>query len=131
MTVDGRIVNSCLTLIPEVDGATVVSVEGLAADGKLHAVQQAFIDYAGLQCGFCIPGMLVSAKALIDANPHANEEQVRTGLAGNLCRCTGYDKIVKAVLSVTNGDPVPVGVANASTKASTVEGGSPVIMFQE
>jgi carbon-monoxide dehydrogenase small subunit len=129
MLVDGKTVNSCLVLIPEVEQAQVTTVEGLARNGQLHAVQQAFIDYSGLQCGFCIPGMLMSAAATVESNPQATEEEIRVGLAGNLCRCTGYDKIVKAVLAVTQADQAVRTGAVGTT--ATKEDLSPVIMFQE
>ena len=131
MLVNGKIVNSCLVLIPEADHATVTTVEGLAEEGRLHPVQQAFIEHSGLQCGFCIPGMLVSAKAVVDANPQATEEEIRVGLAGNLCRCTGYDKIVKAVLSVTQGKAGEEEASSQDGQQRTKEDLSPVIMFQE
>jgi carbon-monoxide dehydrogenase small subunit len=95
---DGRLTCSCLVLAPEVDGATVVTVEGLAEAGRLHPLQQCFLEDAALQCGVCTPGFLIAAKALLDRNPQPTETEVRYGLAGNLCRCTGYDKIVRAVL---------------------------------
>lgn len=130
MLVNGKTVNSCLVLIPEVEQAQVTTVEGLARHGQLHAVQQAFIDHSGLQCGFCIPGMLMSAAATVEGNPKATEEEIRVGLAGNLCRCTGYDKIVKAVLAVTQGEQaVPNGAV--ATAAPAKDDLSPVIMFQE
>jgi len=94
---DGRIVNSCLVLGVEVQGGDIVTVEGLATDGRLHPVQQAFLEQAALQCGFCTPGFLVAAKSLLDHNPHPSDEQIRLWLSNNLCRCTGYDKIVRAV----------------------------------
>jgi aerobic carbon-monoxide dehydrogenase small subunit len=131
MIVDGKTVNSCLVLIPEVHQASVVTVEGLATNGHLHPVQQAFIDHSGLQCGFCIPGMLMSAAATVQANPNAGEEEIRIGLAGNLCRCTGYDKIVKAVLAVTQGAQVAPTGETAATPSRGKEDLSPVIMFQE
>ena len=90
-------VNSCLTFAVEADGGEVTTVEGVAVDGKLHPVQQAFIDNAALQCGFCTPGFIISAKALLERNPNPTEEEIRLALSGNLCRCTGYDKIVRAV----------------------------------
>jgi carbon-monoxide dehydrogenase small subunit len=96
---DGRLVNACLVLGVEVQGAKVTTVEGLATPAGLHPLQQQFIDHAALQCGVCTPGFLVAAKALLDKNPRPNEHDVRLWLAGNLCRCTGYDKIVHAVLS--------------------------------
>lgn len=98
---DGLPVDSCLVLAPEVDGREIRTIEGLAQDGKLHPLQQAFIDYAALQCGFCTPGVLLSAKALLDRNPRPTEYDVRLNIAGNLCRCTGYDKIVRAILKAS------------------------------
>jgi len=95
----GRLVTSCLVLAPEADGCEVTTIEGLARNGDLHPVQQAFIDSGGVQCGFCTPGMLMAAKALLDRNPRPTLEDVRLGLAGNLCRCTGYTKIYEAVLA--------------------------------
>ena len=97
VTVDGRLVCSCLVLGAEADGRTVTTVEGLSTQGKLHPLQSQFIAHAALQCGICTPGFLVAAKALLDRNPDPNEEEIRYALAGNLCRCTGYDKIVRAV----------------------------------
>jgi carbon-monoxide dehydrogenase small subunit len=96
---DGRVVCSCLVLGPEVQGKTLETVEGMAKNGeKLHPLQQKFLEHAALQCGICTPGFLVAAKALLDRNPNPTEHEVRFALAGNLCRCTGYDKIVRAVL---------------------------------
>ena len=95
--VEGEPVNSCLYLAVRADGKSVLTIEGLAANGKLHPLQQAFIDNAAVQCGFCAPGMLLSAKALLDRNPRPTERQIREGIAGNICRCTGYVKIVKAI----------------------------------
>lgn len=97
---DGKPVNSCLLLAMEVDGHDVVTIEGLAKDGKLHPIQQAFIDKWALQCGYCTPGMIMSAKALLDHNPDPTEHEIRDAIAGNLCRCTGYAKIVEAIDSV-------------------------------
>ncbi len=95
---DGRIVDSCLVLGAEADGREVTTVEGIAPDGEhLHPLQQAFLEEAALQCGICTPGFLVSAKALLDREPNPSEDRIRLWLAGNLCRCTGYDKIVRAV----------------------------------
>ncbi len=95
---DGRLVDSCCVLAVEVSGKEVTTIEGIAgADGSLHPLQQSFLENAALQCGVCTPGFIVAAKALLDRNPHPTEEQVRHWLAGNLCRCTGYDKIVRAV----------------------------------
>jgi carbon-monoxide dehydrogenase small subunit len=95
---DGRVVDSCLVLAAEVEGSTITTVEGLAQGDALHPLQRQFLEHAALQCGFCTPGLLVAAKALLDHNPNPTETQVRYGLAGNLCRCTGYDKIIRAVL---------------------------------
>ena len=94
---NGRVVNSCLVLGAEIDGQEVITVEGLADWRGLHPLQQAFLDQAALQCGYCTPGILIASKALLDREPHPSEERIRTWLAGNLCRCTGYDKIVRAV----------------------------------
>jgi carbon-monoxide dehydrogenase small subunit len=95
---DGRLVNSCLVLGVEVQGRSLTTVEGLATPAGLHPLQQKFLEHAALQCGICTPGFLVAAKALLNKHPRPTEEQVRHYLAGNLCRCTGYDKIVRAVL---------------------------------
>jgi carbon-monoxide dehydrogenase small subunit len=94
---DGRPVTSCLLLAPEAEGRRVTTVEGLAQRGKLHPVQQTFVEQGGLQCGICTPGMIMSAVALLDRNPQPTEDEIRYAIAGNLCRCTGYDKIVRAV----------------------------------
>ena len=99
---DGRLVNSCLVLGVEVQGRNVTTVEALASPQGLHPLQQKFLEHAALQCGICTPGFLVAAKALLDKHPRPTEEQVRHYLAGNLCRCTGYDKIVRAVLDTAN-----------------------------
>lgn len=96
---DGKPVASCLTLAVEVRDREVLTIEGLSKDGELHPLQRAFIDHFAVQCGFCTPGMILSAKALLDKNPHPVEEEVRQALSGNLCRCTGYVKIVEAVLA--------------------------------
>jgi carbon-monoxide dehydrogenase small subunit len=95
--VDGVPVNSCLYLAVRADGKTVVTIEGLAEGGRLHPLQQAFIDHGAVQCGFCAPGMLLSAKALLDRNPRPTQREIREGIAGNICRCTGYVKVVKAI----------------------------------
>jgi len=96
---DGKTVNSCLVLAAEADGKQITTIEGLTDGDKLHPVQEAFIEYGGLQCGFCTPGMIMSAKALLDENPNPSEEEIRRGIAGNLCRCTGYTKIIEAITS--------------------------------
>jgi len=94
---DGKIVCSCLMLGVEADGHAVTTIEGIAQGEHLHPVQQRFLEYAALQCGFCTPGFIVATKALLDENPNPTETEIRYWLAGNLCRCTGYDKIVRAV----------------------------------
>ncbi len=96
--VDGRAVDSCLMLGVEAQGKNISTVEGLATNGVLHVLQNKFLENASLQCGICTPGFLISAKSLLDRNPNPSEPEIRYALAGNLCRCTGYDKIVKAVL---------------------------------
>jgi carbon-monoxide dehydrogenase small subunit len=98
VTVDGRLVCSCLMLGAEAEGRQIGTIEGMADGDKLHPLQQKFLDHAALQCGICTPGFLVAAKALLDRNPDPTETEVRYWLAGNLCRCTGYDKIVRAVM---------------------------------
>ena len=95
--VDGVLVDSCCMLGVEAEGSTIETIEGLAAHGELHPLQKAFLEATGMQCGFCTPGFLMSAKALLDHNPQPDESDIRYWLAGNLCRCTGYDKIVRAV----------------------------------
>jgi carbon-monoxide dehydrogenase small subunit len=101
--VDGRPVDSCLVLAVEADGAEITTVEGLAAEGRLSALQQAFLDTGAVQCGFCIPGQLMSATALLGENPHPTVPEVQEGLAGNLCRCAGYLQITEAVLAAAEG----------------------------
>jgi carbon-monoxide dehydrogenase small subunit len=98
VTVDGRLVCSCLMLAVEAEGRTVETIEGMARGQELHPLQQKFLEHAALQCGFCTPGLLIAAKALLDRNPNPTETEARYWLAGNLCRCTGYDKIIRAVL---------------------------------
>lgn len=97
VTLDGQLVCSCLVLGVEAEGREVETVEGLAQQGQLHPLQEQFIEHAALQCGICTPGFLVAAKALLERNPNPDETEIRYALAGNLCRCTGYDKIVRAV----------------------------------
>ena len=98
LQLDGVLVDSCLVLAAEVDGKKVDTIEGLASPAKLHPLQQKFLEHAALQCGICTPGFIMGAKALLEKNPRPTEHEVRYWLAGNLCRCTGYDKIVRAVL---------------------------------
>jgi len=100
MLLDGEPVNSCSYLAMQAQGREITTIEGLAAPGELSELQRAFLSHGGVQCGFCTPGMLISATSLLNRNPAPTEEDVRVALAGNLCRCTGYDGIVKAVLEV-------------------------------
>ena len=96
--IDGQIVNSCLVPVAQVEGATITTIEGIANEKDLHSVQQAFIDHGGAQCGICTPGMVLAAINLLERNPNPNESEIRTGLAGNLCRCTGYMKIFESIV---------------------------------
>ena len=96
--IDGQIVNSCLVPVAQVEGATITTIEGVAHEKDLHSVQQAFIDHGGAQCGICTPGMVLAAINLLERNPNPNESEIRTGLAGNLCRCTGYMKIFESIV---------------------------------
>ena len=98
VTIDDRLVCSCLILGAEANGKRIETIEGMAQGNELHPLQKKFVEHAALQCGICTPGILVAAKNLLEKNPNPNEEQVRYWLAGNLCRCTGYDKIIRAVL---------------------------------
>ena len=100
---DGEAVPSCLVLAVEAQGKEITTIEGLAQDGKLHPIQEAFVKYGALQCGFCTPGMILSAKALLDKNPKSKEEEIRLAIAGNLCRCTGYVKIIEAIGAAAEG----------------------------
>jgi aerobic carbon-monoxide dehydrogenase small subunit len=100
--VDGRLVCSCLMLACEADGTAVTTIEGIAQGDQLHPVQQKFLEHAALQCGFCTPGLIVASKALLDENPNPTEEEARYWLAGNLCRCTGYDKVIRAVMDAAS-----------------------------
>jgi len=112
VVIDGRAACSCLVFGPEVQGKQIQTVEGLASGSNLHVLQQKFLEHASLQCGICTPGFLMSSKALLDRNPNPTEAEIRYALAGNLCRCTGYDKIVKAVMDA------------AKTAAATKTGGA-------
>lgn len=93
---DGETVNSCLVMAFQANGSDIVTIEGLEKNGKLHPVQRAYIEVGAVQCGFCIPGMVLSTKALLDKNPHPTREEIREGISGNLCRCTGYNKMLHA-----------------------------------
>lgn len=94
---DGRPVNSCLMLAAEADGHEILTIEGMSKDGRLDPIQEAFVEIGAVQCGYCIPGMILSAKAILDEYPNPTEEQIRTGIEGNLCRCTGYNRIVDGI----------------------------------
>lgn len=109
MLLDGRPVNSCSYLALQAEGSEVTTIEGLASGGELSPLQEAFLEHGGVQCGFCTPGMLISATVLLDDNPSPSEDEVRIALSGNLCRCTGYDGIVKAVLSVAGSERSKTG----------------------
>ena len=105
--VDGESVKSCTMLAAQADGSSITTIEGLASDGRLHPMQESFREHHGLQCGFCTPGMVLAAVSLLQEHPSPTEAEVREGLEGNLCRCTGYHNIVKAVLAAS-GQRVPV-----------------------
>jgi len=94
---DGEAVNACLVLVGQADGRSVVTIEGLAQDGQLHPLQRAFVEMGAVQCGFCTPGAILSAKALLDRDPHPSDDAIREAFSGNLCRCTGYSKMIAAV----------------------------------
>jgi len=101
---EGDCINACLYLAAEVDGKDILTIEGLAAqDGTLHPIQQAFVEKGGIQCGYCSPGMILAAKALLDENPNPSEEEIKDAIAGNICRCTGYVQIIDAIRSASSG----------------------------
>ncbi len=102
--INGRAIDSCCMLAAEAEGQDIITVEGLAKNGKLDPLQEAFINHGALQCGFCTPGILMSARAFLDVSSHPTEQEIRLAIAGNLCRCTGYDKIVRAIQAVAQGD---------------------------
>lgn len=124
--VDGRAACSCLMLGPEAQGKNIQTVEGLASGSTLHVLQQKYLEHASLQCGICTPGFLMSSKALLDRNPNPTEAEIRYALAGNLCRCTGYDKIVRAVL-----DAAKTSVAAKTGTGATTRGPSPAEMTEQ
>ena len=105
--VDGKPVNACLVLAPELDGMHITTIEGLAKDGELTPIQQSFVDLAALQCGFCTPGFVMSATALLEETPHPTREEIIDAISGNLCRCTGYARIVEAIERAANGGGDP------------------------
>lgn len=104
---DGKPVNSCLILAAQVKGSSIITIEGLQQGEDLHPIQQAFVDVGAVQCGYCTPGMILSAKALLDAIPSPNKEDVQRAISGNLCRCTGYKKIEEAILLASKTNPKP------------------------
>lgn len=112
--VDGRLVSSCLTLAVACQDKQILTIEGLAKDGQLHPLQQAFIEYGGFQCGICTPGQIMAAKALLDETPKPTEEEIKEWMSGNLCRCTGYYKILESIMAVVQGK---VKVEDRSTRA--------------
>ena len=115
---DGKPVLSCLVLALDAQDRDIVTIEGMAKDGKLHPLQQVFIDHGAIQCGFCTPGMLLSAKALLDENPRPTEEEVKQAISGNLCRCTGYRKIVEAILGVAQPNESEIGCPKGNTTST-------------
>jgi aerobic-type carbon monoxide dehydrogenase small subunit (CoxS/CutS family) len=104
---DGQPISSCITLAVMGDGGEVATIEGLAKDDRLHPLQQAFLDYGGFQCGICTPGQIMAAKALLDANAHPSEDEIKAWMMGNLCRCTGYYKIIESIQAVAHGKVAP------------------------
>jgi aerobic carbon-monoxide dehydrogenase small subunit len=104
---DGQPISSCITLAVMADGGEVTTIEGLAKDDRLHPLQQAFLDYGGFQCGICTPGQIIAAKALLDANPHPSEDEIKAWMMGNLCRCTGYYKIIESIQAAAHGKVAP------------------------
>lgn len=96
---EGKVVSSCLVLAPQAQGKEILTIEGLARDGELHPLQEAFIEHFAVQCGYCIPGMILTAKSFLDENPDATEDEIRLATSGNLCRCTGYVKMVEAIIA--------------------------------
>lgn len=108
LAVDGRIVKSCLMLAPSADGAEITTVEGFAPSGELHPIQEAFWEHDGFQCGFCLPGHLFATRDLLDSNPTPSDEEIRQALAGNLCRCTGYQKIVESIRAAAQLAPTAI-----------------------
>ena len=121
--IDDQAVNSCLYLAAEIDGKQLTTIEGLtAADGTLHPIQQSFVEKGGIQCGFCSPGMILSAKALLDKSPNASEDDIKEAIAGNLCRCTGYVQIIDSIKAVSgHGDDQPHVVAFRSDESERGE----------
>lgn len=104
---DGQPISSCITLAVMADGGEVTTIEGLAKDDRLHPLQQAFLDYGGFQCGICTPGQIMAAKALLDVNAHPSEDEIKAWMMGNLCRCTGYYKIIESIHAAAQGKGAP------------------------
>ncbi|MDY7039518.1 MAG: (2Fe-2S)-binding protein [Chloroflexota bacterium] len=121
---NGEPVNSCMVLAVEADGAEIVTVEGLAGDGQLTRLQEAFVERNAVQCGFCTPGMLISAHALLKRNPHPTEQEVKEALVGNLCRCTGYLRIIQAVQAAATNPSVEAAGGERNPDAALSEGGT-------
>ena len=120
--VDDKAVNSCLYLAAEIDGKQLTTIEGLAAaDGTLHPIQKSFVENGGIQCGFCSPGMILSAKALLDKTPNASEDEIKEAIAGNLCRCTGYVQIIESIKAVSRREDQPHVVAFRSDEGERGE----------
>ena len=120
--VDGDAINACLYLASEIDGKELLTIEGLAAaDGTLHPIQKSFVENGGIQCGFCSPGMIMSAKALLDNTPNAPEEDIKEAIAGNLCRCTGYIQIIDSIKAVSGQEEEPHVVAFSSDESDRGE----------
>ena len=99
---NGKLINSCLVLAGEANNGEILTIEGLSHGGELHPIQRSFIDHGAIQCGYCTPGMILAAKALLDVNPEPSEQEARSAICGNLCRCTGYNKIIEAIVNVKN-----------------------------
>lgn len=114
--IDGRAEHACLTMTGQIDGCEVLTIEGLEKDGELDPLQKAFMEYSAFQCGFCTPGMIMSAKALLMENPHPTDEEITRAIAGNICRCTGYSQIKAAIRSAAEGSHPAAPQAGCSTK---------------
>jgi aerobic carbon-monoxide dehydrogenase small subunit len=121
---DGQAVKSCTVLAVQADGSDITTIEGLATDGVLHPIQQAFWDNHGLQCGFCTPGMIITATEILKRNPKAGEQEIRHGLEGNICRCTGYENIVKSIVAAESIKPAKPAKAAKSGKAKKASKGA-------
>ncbi len=119
--VDRRLVSSCLTLAMSCQGKEITTIEGLAKDGRLHPLQQAFLEYGGFQCGICTPGQIIAAKALLDSNPQPSEDEVKEWMSGNLCRCTGYYKILESVMAAAQNKISPDFQAKREHKTAKIQ----------